>query len=71
MPLKKKPVRTKRPLAASFRLSEEAIVQLRTLSSAFKLTQVEVIEALLAEEFNRAMKENRIEMQRAKRDHGR
>jgi predicted transcriptional regulator len=65
MPLEKKPVRTARPVPASFRLSEEAVRQLKVLASVLNMTQTEVIEVLLADGYEQSKKKYATEVRRA------
>ena len=64
MSLEKKPTRTVRPMPASFRLSKEAILQLKALSAVLNMSQTEIIEGLLSVEFDRCKKKHSGEMQK-------
>lgn len=67
MALKKKDARNKRPNPISFRMSEQAKKSLEVLAKVMNMTQVEVIEALLAEGYQKAKKSYPEDMKKAEK----
>ena len=67
MALERKPERKKRPVALSFRFSEEGAERLRVLSDVLNQTQVDVIESLLAVEYAEAKKKYPKEVEKAEK----
>lgn len=67
MPLEKKSERKTRPVAFSFRLSEDGAEKLKVLTAVFNQTQVKVIETLVADAYLDAKKRFPKEVARAEK----
>jgi len=67
MALERKPERKTRPVALSFRFSDDGAERLRVLAAVLNRTQVEVIESLIATEYEDAKKRYPKEVAKAER----
>jgi hypothetical protein len=67
MPLQKKPARTSRPRGASFRFTDTGFRQLKVLATALNMSQIEIIETLLADEYERCRKKYPEDFRKAER----
>jgi hypothetical protein len=67
MPLERKETRSSRPKPSSFRFSQQALDRLKVLSMVLNMSQVEVLESLLAQEYESARKRYPEEMRKLER----
>lgn len=67
MPLERKPERKKRPVALSFRFSEDGARTLKLLSELYNQPQVEILESLLSDAYKEAKKNHPKEVAKAER----
>lgn len=68
MPLKPKDdARALRPNPVSFRITNDALLQLKTLTKLLNMTQAEVIEALILQEYSHHSQKNHENLQKARK----
>jgi hypothetical protein len=67
MPLEKRPVRASRPKGASFRFSQDGIHRLKVLARALNTPQIDILETLLGDEYQRCKKKYPEEVRKAEK----